>query len=143
MSFIKKRFTVRCGLVLISTLSFHTYGQAEINIPVQVNGSNWNQEICLSNGLSSYYVRMPQSGSGDFFSYPDGASYSLTVKCQPKTEDCRITSNASGTVSAGMRAVEITCTPKAPEQTPGTKRTYTWALDGTFNNQKFPLLSSL
>lgn len=131
--------------VLILGLSVNAYGgvNSAMGIPVQVLNSDWNGEICLSDGIQKLYAPMPVSGKADMFSYSEGQSYQLKVMCQPKTENCAITSGASGIVRPGMSPVTIACTRKVPEKSPGMNRTYTWALNNEFNTQAFPLLSSL
>jgi len=140
MSITQGSCIIRSSIMLMMILSFHTYGQADIGIPVQVTGSQWNGEICLGDGISPVYSPMSQTGKAEFFSYSDGQPYALSIMCQPKTEDCRITYGAAGIVTQGMRPVEITCTTKPPEQLSGMKRTHVWALDDSFNRHKFPLL---
>lgn len=143
MFIIAGHFFIRSSIVLMTIVSFNSYSQADIGIPVQVTGSKWNGEICLSDGIRELYALMSPNGYAELFSYSDMQPYRLSIMCQPKTEDCRITSGAEGIVTQGMQPVQITCTPKPPEQLSGMKRNHVWALDENFNSHKFPLLSTV
>lgn len=131
----------RCATIaLLMSAPMYASGNSELSIPVHVTGSNWNNEICLKHTANSLFTPISGNGLSDLYGYSNGQTYTIEITCQPKVEQCQITSGANGIVTPGMRAVEITCTPKKPMPLVGQKRTHAWALSDSHNSQRFPLL---
>ena len=117
-------------------------------IRARVSGSQFPGAICLKDlkNPNFPYSGMPSSGTGDFFfHYKSGQAYSVAIACQPKREQCSITSGGSGNAIPGTTQVNISCAPSVKQsvQPAGTKYSYAWALSSDYNQHGFPLFDNL
>ncbi|WP_171014023.1 hypothetical protein [Chitinivorax sp. B] len=85
------------------------------------------------------YRTLPASGPSSIYLKTNGGRYSVEVGCQPKNEQCSITSGTNALINT---PINIACKSAIPSA-PGAKRSYAWALTSDFNSRQYPLLDAL